>query len=254
MQISNRKSILITGASSGIGYALAKEFASRDYDLALAARRVDSLDALRAEITGSHPACKVHTYSLDVTRCDDVFATTEAAATRLGKLDIVIANAGIGSLGRVGEGHFEGHRQIIETNVVGAMATCDAAVKQFKRQGFGHLSVISSVAAFIGLPGSSAYSASKAAIATYAAAIRAETYGTKLSVSTIYPGYIDTPINQSNPSRPFLITVERGARIIANKIESGVQTAIVPAFPWALLARIVGFIPVAALARAARTR
>jgi NAD(P)-dependent dehydrogenase (short-subunit alcohol dehydrogenase family) len=110
------------------------------------------------------------------------------------------------------------------------------------------LVVISSVAAFRGLPGGSAYSASKAAIATYADAIRAETYASGIKVTTIYPGFIDTPINQSNPSRPFLITVERGAKLIADRIDRGVQSAVVPTFPWLLLKWLAKIIPTSLLA------
>jgi short-subunit dehydrogenase len=187
-------------------------------------------------------------YALDVTRYDDVFAVVAAAAKQLGSLDIVIANAGIGSSGRVGDKHFDRHRTMIETNVIGAMATCDAAIKLFKQQGSGQLVVISSVAAFRGLPGSAPYSASKAAIATYAEAIRAEIYGSNLKVTVIYPGFIDTPINQSNPNRPFLITPERGATLIADKIERGVQSAVVPAFPWVLVKWFAKAIPISLMA------
>jgi short-subunit dehydrogenase len=245
------RSIFITGASSGIGLALAREYAARGVDLALAARRLDALQTLQSEIAAQH-GTQVHSQALDVTRYDDVAPAMQSAVQRLGKLDVVVANAGIGSLGRVGQGYFDKHRAIIETNVIGAMATCDAAVKLFKQQGFGHLVVISSVAAFRGLPGGSAYGASKAAISTYAEAIRAETHGTAIRVTTIYPGFIDTPINQSNPSRPFLITVERGAKLIADKIDNGVATAIVPAFPWTIVKWLAGAIPTSLLAKSRR--
>jgi short-subunit dehydrogenase len=242
------KSVFITGASSGIGLALAREFAARGFALVLAARRLDSLESLQKEIVARHPQAVVHSFALDVTRYDDVFTVVDAAAKQLGSLDIVIANAGIGSAGRVGDDNFERHRAMIETNVIGAMATCDAAVKLFKQQGSGQLVVISSVAAFRGLPGSAPYSASKAAIATYAEAIRAETYGSNLKVTVIYPGFIDTPINQSNPNRPFLIAPSRGAKLIADKIERGVQSAVVPAFPWVLVKWLAKAIPTSMLA------
>jgi short-subunit dehydrogenase len=215
--------------------------------LVLTARRLEILAALKKEIAARHPQRTVHLYELDVTRYDDVFTVINAAA-KLGSLDIVIANAGIGSAGRVGEGRFNQHRAMIETNVIGAMATCDAAIKHFKQQGFGQLVVISSVAAFRGLPGSAPYSASKAAIATYADAVRAEVYKANIKVTTIFPGFIDTPINQSNPNRPFLITPERGAKLIADQIERGVQSAVVPAFPWVLLKWVAKAIPNSLLA------
>jgi short-subunit dehydrogenase len=240
------KRILITGASSGIGYALAHEYAARGLDLVLASRRLEMLESLRQEIAARHPARSVQTIALDVSRCDDVFAII---ANQVGAIDIVVANAGIGSLGRVGHGDFADQRRVIETNVIGAMATCDAAIRLFKQQGRGHLVVISSVAAFRGLPRTSAYGASKAAIATYAESVRAETYGSGIQVTTIFPGYIDTPINRHNPNRPFLITAERGAKLIADKIDRGVATAIVPAFPWTLVKWLAGWIPTRMIAR-----
>jgi len=250
--MTTRSRVFITGASSGIGLALAHEYAARGFNLALAARRMALLDALKTDIVARHPRCVVHTYALDVTQSDDVVTCLNVVAEQLGGLDIAIANAGIGSLGRVGHGYFQKHRAIVETNVIGAMATCDAAMKLFKQQGAGQLVVISSVAAFRGLPGGSAYGASKAAIATYAEAIRAETYGSGIKVTTIFPGFIDTPINQSNPNRPFLITPERGAKLIADKIERGVQTAIVPAFPWVLVKWLAKMIPTSLLANRGR--
>jgi short-subunit dehydrogenase len=245
------RSIFITGASSGIGLALAREFAARGARLALAARRLDALQTLQEELIARH-GTQVHSQALDVTRYDAVAPAIQSAAQQLGKLDVVVVNAGIGSLGRVGQGYFDKHREIVETNVIGAMATCDAAVKLFKQQSFGHLVVISSVAAFRGLPGSSAYGASKAAISTYAESIRAETHGTNIRVTTIYPGFIDTPINQSNPNRPFLITVERGAKLIADKIDRGVATAIVPAFPWTAVKWLAALVPTSLIAKSRR--
>jgi short-subunit dehydrogenase len=247
-----RKAVFITGASSGIGLALAYEYAARGFDLALAARRVDRLEALKIDIAARHAECSVQIHALDVTRYEDVAATIAESQKQFGRLDIVIVNAGIGSRGRVGHGYFDKHRALIETNVIGAMATCDAAIDLFKRQGFGQLVVMSSVAAFRGLPGGSAYGASKAAVATYAEAIRAETYASNIKITTIFPGFIDTPINQDIPNRPFLITPERGAKIIADKIERGVQSAVVPAFPWALMKWLAKAIPTALLAKGAR--
>ncbi len=250
---SGRKTVFITGASSGIGLALAREYASRGFDLALAARRLDALESLKSELIARFDH-RVMTYALDVKRYDDVFTVLKSAAKELGSVDIVYVNAGIGSAGRVGDGHFDEHRNIIETNVLGAMATCDSAIALFKQQGFGQLAVISSVSAFRGLPGSSAYSASKAAIATYSEAIRAEVYGSGISVTTIFPGFIDTPINQSMPSRPFLITPERGAKLIADNVSRRATTAIVPAWPWALVKWLVKAIPISVLAGGSRRR
>lgn len=246
-----QKTVLITGASSGIGAALAKEFAARGYDAALSARRIANLTTLAHEIQQQWPQRKVHTAALDVTDYEAVFAQVAAAQAALGSLGIVVVNAGLDSGGRVGTGRFGADRAVIETNVLGAMATCDSAIAAFRRQGRGQLVVISSVAAFRGLPGSAAYSASKAAIATFADAIRAEVSGTSIKVTTLYPGFIDTPMNARLKSRPFLIDVTKGAHLIANLIERGVQSATVPAFPWSVVARLLAVLPTRALARSA---
>ncbi|MEX2253731.1 MAG: SDR family oxidoreductase [Thermoleophilaceae bacterium] len=242
------KAVLITGASSGIGKALAGEFAGRGYDLGLAARREQSLAELRETIATEYPDRRVEVRGLDVTRYDDVETVVEDLAGALGGLDIVIANAGLGSTGPVGAGHFDADRAVIETNVIGAMATIDAGVALFKRQGRGQVVAISSVAAVRGLPGGASYSASKAAIAVYADAVRAELHGGPITVTTLLPGYIDTPLNENMKQRPFLISLDKGARIIADLIEREVKSKTVPVFPWNVVTRLLRVAPTSRIA------
>ncbi|MGH8540010.1 MAG: SDR family oxidoreductase [Stenotrophobium sp.] len=244
------KNIFITGASSGIGKALAMEFARRGYSLALAARRVDSLAALKQAIVSAHPNLRVEVRALDVTQTETVAPLLQELAATLDGLDIVVANAGIGDGGGiVGTSPFAKDRALIETNVLGAMATIDAAVTLFRAQKRGQIVAISSVAAARGLPGAGAYSASKAAIAVYADAVRAELHRTAIRVTTLFPGYIDTPINQRMRSRPFLIGVEHGAVLIANLIERRVQSSAVPVFPWNLMMGLLRILPTGILAK-----
>ena len=245
------RTALITGASSGIGHALAVELAARGYDLGLAARRLDALQQLEREIRQRHPDRRSELRRLDVTNYDEVTTAIDELATALGGLDVVIANAGVGSSGPIGHGHAHADRAVIETNLLGAMATIDAAVALFQRQGRGQIVAISSVAAFRGLPGSASYSASKAAIATYTDALRAELYGTPIKVTTLYPGYIDTPLNEHMPRRPFLISLDKGAALIADKIERGVKTSTIPTYPWNVLSRILRILPTSQLAKMA---
>jgi NADP-dependent 3-hydroxy acid dehydrogenase YdfG len=252
MTESTRKTAFLTGASSGIGRALAAELAGRGYDLVLTARRQESLEELKQELAARLPQRRIVLRALDVTHYEEVQAAIAAAAAELGGLDLIIANAGIGSTAPIGTGRFADDRAVIETNVLGAMATIDAAVALFRRQNRGHIVVISSVAAFRGLPGAGSYSASKAGIAVYADAARAELHGTPVLVTTLFPGYIDTPINQNMKSRPFLIGVTHGARIIADLIERGVQTSTVPVLPWNLIGRLLKVLPTGLLARSAR--
>lgn len=243
------QSVWITGASSGIGRALALELAGRGYALALSARRQDALAQLAQEIRSRHPSAVALPLALDVTDPAAVAEALAAAVESLDGLDIVIANAGVGLGGKIGVHDFDNVRRTVETNILGAMATVDAAVRYFRqRGGRGHVVATSSVAAFRGLPGQAAYCASKAAVATYMDALRAELYSTDIAVTTIYPGFIDTPINDMLANRPFLISAEKGAHLIADRIQRRAPKAIVPAWPWAWLRPLMGLIPTRLLA------
>jgi short-subunit dehydrogenase len=249
------KTVFITGASSGIGKALAMELARRGYDLFLTARRLDVLEQVRAEITSTAPGRRVEVRQLDVTDDADVARAITEAAGRLGRCDIVVANAGLGNSGLVGDGSMKRARMIVETNLIGAMATVDAAVTLFRGQdGGGQIVGVGSVAGVRGLPGSGSYSASKAGLATYLEAVRAETYGEPITVTTLAPGYIDTPINEDMKSRPFLIDSKKGARIMADLIERGVGYATVPRLPWTVIAPLLRVLPTSLLARSTPRR
>ncbi len=244
------KAILITGASAGIGQHLALEFARRGYHLALTARRLEPLQALQKTISAEHPTLRVEIRTMDVTALDTVAPCIEELANALGGLDIAVANAGIGDGGgAIGTGGFARDAAVIHANVLGAMVTMDASIAVFRRQKRGQMVAISSVAAARGLPGAGAYSASKAAIAVYAEAARAELHGTAIDVTTLFPGYIDTAMNQRMKSRPFLVSVEEGAKRIADLIERRVQTSAVPAFPWNLMMRLMRHLPLSVLAK-----
>jgi NAD(P)-dependent dehydrogenase (short-subunit alcohol dehydrogenase family) len=244
------KTVFITGASSGIGRALAVELAGRGYDLFLTARRLDALEEARAEIAARAPGRRVEIRQLDVTDDADVARAIEEAAQTLGRCDIVVANAGVGNSGRVGDGNMPRARLIVETDLIGAIATVNAAVTLFRRQGgAGQIVGVSSVAGVRGLPGSGSYSASKAGLTTYLESVRAETHGEPITVTTLAPGYIDTPINQEMASRPFLIDAEKGARIMADLIERGVGYATVPRLPWSVIAPLLRVLPTSWLVR-----
>jgi NAD(P)-dependent dehydrogenase (short-subunit alcohol dehydrogenase family) len=249
------KTVFITGASSGVGRALALELARRGYDLFLTARRLDALEQVRSDIAGAAPGRRVEIRQLDVTDYGDVATAIGEAAEQLGRCDIVVANAGVGNSGAVGEGNMERARLIVDTNLIGAMATIDAAVALFRRQGgSGQIVGVGSMAGVRGLPGSSSYSASKAGVAVYLESVRAETDGEPITVTTLAPGYIDTPLNEDVKSRPFLIDVEKGARIMADLIERGVGYATVPRLPWTLIKPLLRVLPTSWLARSAPRR
>ncbi len=242
-------SILITGASSGIGKALAFELAKRGYSLALAARSEDRLEQIRDDIVSAHNPPAVLVRPLDVTQYDDVFSAVDEIIEQLGGLDIVFANAGIGLGERVGRGDFEKVRRTVEVNLIGAMATVDAAAAHFLKRGKGHIVGTSSVAAFRGLPRNSAYSASKAGFAVYLETARVELLKKNIHVTVLYPGYIDTPLNQMLRRRPFLISPEKGAAIIADLMEKKAKSSTVPVFPWNIIGRVMKILPAGMIAR-----
>src|SRR4051794_27853110 len=140
-----RQRIFITGASAGLGQGLAREFAARGRDLVLVARRLDRLEALRAELLTEHPGIRVVIGELDVDDPDAVAAVVPRLAGELGGIDRFIANAGIGASASVGTGHAAQNRAVLATNVLGTHATCEAAMQLFLAQGAGHLVVVSSV-------------------------------------------------------------------------------------------------------------
>ena len=237
---------IVTGATSGIGRALALELAGRGYDLGLTARREQLLAELAAEITSRHPDRRVVARRVDVTDLDATRDAVRALFAELGDVGLVVANAGIGGSHRVGTGQFERARDIVATNLLGAMATIDAAVECWRaRPGPGprRIAGITSVAGFRGLPGSSAYSASKAGLSVYLEATRGEVAPLGIEVIDIAPGFIDTPINQDMASRPFLIDTADGARRIADLIERGVRRSTVPVWPWTAIGWLMRAIP-----------
>jgi short-subunit dehydrogenase len=227
------KTILITGASSGLGEEMARQFAARGHDLALCARRTDRLEALREEITNRHPGVRVLVRPLDVNDHDAVFEVFRAFRAELGRIDRVVVNAGLGKGAPLGTGRFDANRDTAITNFVGALAQTEAAVEIFRDQGFGHLVMISSVSATRGMPKAiTTYAATKAGVAHLAEGVRADLYGTPVKVSVIYPGYIRSEMNESVRSVPFIVSTEKGVAAIVDAVEKEKARAYVPSWPW----------------------
>lgn len=239
--------ILITGASSGIGEGLAREFARRGYGLAIAARRLDRLEALAPRLLAAG-AAQVVTIALDVADTDAIEPAVQRAAAQLGRLDVIVANAGVGPLTPAGRGKLPLMRETININLTGAIATIEAALPIFRTQGSGHVVGVTSVAGSKGLPGFGAYSASKAGLHRYLQSLRAELRGTPVVVTELAPGFIDTDINRNKGARPFLIDADRGAAIMARMIERQVGKRWVPVLPWTIIAQLLKILPAAVLA------
>ncbi len=217
--------IVITGASSGIGLALTRHFLERDAFVAALARRGELLQPLATEFPG-----KVSCYALDVCDASAIQLAASDFMARVGVPDIVIANAGV-SVGTLTEyvEDIEAFQQVMDTNVLGMVKTFQPFLAAMRVAGNGKLVGIASVAGFRGLPGASAYSASKAAAITYLESLRVELRGSGIQVLTICPGYIKTPMTDINPyPMPFILEADEAARRIARIIERGTSFAIVP--------------------------
>ncbi|MBP6113855.1 MAG: SDR family oxidoreductase [Acinetobacter sp.] len=226
------KTILITGASSGIGAGMAREFAKKGYNLAICARRMERLEELKNELTSQYKV-EVSARILDVTNYDQVFEVFKAFKADFGTIDRIIVNAGVGQGRRIGKGNFEINRATVETNFISALAQAEAAVEIFRAQNSGHLVMISSMSAMRGMPKHlTAYGASKAGVAFLAEGIRAELIDTQIKVTTIFPGYIRTEINEGAAKLPFEVDEKTGSRLLAEEIEKAPIKAYVPKWPW----------------------
>lgn len=231
--------VFITGASSGIGAALARHYAARGATLGLAARREPLLDELARSLTGSH-----HSYAVDVADADAMRSAGEDFVARAGAPDIVIANAGVsvGTLTQEAE-DIAAFRRVMEVNVLGLVHTFQPFVEPMRQAGRGRLAGIASVAGIRGLAGAGAYSASKAAAIAYLESLRIELRGTGIRVVTVAPGYIDTPMTEKNPyPMPFILPADEAARRIARVIDAGTSYAVVP-WQMAIVAKLLRLLP-----------
>jgi len=244
-----RQRILITGASAGLGEGMARRFAGMGRDLALAARRTDRLDTLRAELLAAHPGIRVEIAALDVDDPDAVAAVIPELAGRLGGVDRVIVNAGIGKGAPIGTGKAWANRSVLVTNVLGAHATCEAAMELFWSQGMGHLVLISSVASIRGMrQARTAYGASKAALNALAEGIRSDVHGSGIVVSTILPGYIDTDLTSGRHS-PLLAPFDKGVAALVEAVEREPTKAYVPPWPWRAIGAVLRVAPLPVIRR-----
>jgi short-subunit dehydrogenase len=232
--------VFLTGASSGLGAELARHYAARGATLGLLARRRNALDTLAASLARAR--CSV--YAADVRDADALRAAAADFVGRYGVPDIVIANAGVsvGTVTRYAEDNLT-FRDVLDTNVLGMLHTFQPFLEGLILAGRGTLAGIASVAGFRGLPGSEAYSASKAAAISYLESVRVELARTGISVVTICPGYIATPMTSTNPyPMPFLLSAERAATLIARAIERRRRFYVLP-WQMAWVGRLLRVLP-----------
>jgi len=211
-QASSPRSILITGASSGIGAALARAYAAPGVHLALGGRNAARLDEVVAACRAA--GADAEGSSIDVTD-RDAMAAWIGAADDAAPLDLVIANAGISGSAADGTPQAERTRAMFAVNVDGTLNTLEPALPRMQARRRGHLALMSSLAGFRGVPSAPAYCASKAAVRIYGEGLRARLAQDGIAVSVICPGFVRTPMTAANPfPMPLLMTPERAAEII----------------------------------------
>ena len=234
--------VFITGASSGIGAALAAEYAAQGATLGLLARRGDALDRLIASLPHSE---RHRAYAVDVRDHAAIAAAAQAFLAHAGGVDVVIANAGIsvGTLTEFAE-DLQVFADVIATTVVATAATFAPFIAAMRAQRTpGRLVGIGSVAGIRGLPGAEAYSASKAAVISYCESLRLELKPYGIRVVTLCPGYIDTPMTQVNPyPMPFLMAPAKFAARAARVIEAGASYAVIP-WQMGVVAKVLRLLP-----------
>ncbi|HUL96317.1 MAG TPA: SDR family oxidoreductase [Usitatibacter sp.] len=231
--------VFLTGASSGIGEALARLYAARGASLGLVARRADHLANLKASLG---TPCEI--YPCDVRDLPALKAAGADFIAKHGTPDLVIGNAGVShGTDTAIEGDAAMFREILDINVLGLVHTFHPFVDAMRERRSGTLAGIASVAGFRGLPGSSAYSASKAAAISYLEALRLELRGAGVKVCTICPGFIATPMTARNPyPMPFLIQADDAARRFARAMDRGSSYAVIP-WQMAIVGRILKLLP-----------
>ena len=224
------KVVMITGASSGIGGALAVALAKRGAKLGLVARRAEALSEIAQSIEVNGGRAMV--LPADVRDADSLRAVAEQLQSEIGPVDVLIANAGIGPTRDGSDLNAKEVSDVININVIGAANSVAAVLPQMVARGQGHLVVISSLAAYRGLPRSAAYCASKAAVSAFFESLRLDLEPKGISVTIIHPGFIKTPLTSGREAQmPFLMELDDAVQKIIGAIEKRKKSY---AFPWQL--------------------
>ena len=221
---------MITGASSGIGRALALELARRGARLGLVARRASVLDEIVDEV--GTQGTKAMALAADVRDAPALRAAADRLRAEFGRIDLLIANAGIGTTADAAEMQPDDIASVININVLGAANSVAAVAPEMVAQGSGQLVVISSLAAYRGLPKSAAYCASKAAVSAFFESVRLDLQPRGIAVTIIHPGFIKTPLTAGrHADMPFLMELDDAVKLIVRAIEKKKKSY---AFPWQL--------------------
>jgi short-subunit dehydrogenase len=234
--------VFITGASSGIGRALAEHYQSAGWRLALVARREFEIKSWANALGLSADGYEI--YGADVAQTDSIIAAGQACLERQGLPDVVIANAGISvGVDTAERADLDTMARVFATNNLGLAATFHPFIAAMVQRGSGRLVGIGSVAGIRGLPGHGAYCASKAAVISYCESLRGELRASGVRVVTICPGYVDTPLTRENRYRmPFLMAPEAFAERAFQAIEAGSSYRVIP-WQMGVVAKLLRILP-----------
>jgi short-subunit dehydrogenase len=226
MRFANR-TVIVTGASSGIGWYLAKEAARQGAKVGLLARREPNLQQLQGEIRqeggqAEYAAC-------DVSNRDAVLSAVKSLADRLGPIDIMIANAGVGDTNPPESLNMPQAKNVIEVNLLGVMYSIESVLGEMLKRNAGQIAIISSLASYKGIPSAAAYCASKSAVNAYVESLRIQLYGKQIYFSTICPGFIRTPMTKNNKGMFWVYDADVAARKILRAIYKRKK---IYNFPW----------------------
>jgi short-subunit dehydrogenase len=239
--------VVITGASSGIGWALTKELAKHGAKLGLLARRRDKLEELAAEVRAAGVAVAVA--PADVVVRDQVQQAVRELRGQLGPIDLLIANAGVGAPTLLNPVNIEQVERMFQVNLFGLVYSIEAVLPEMLERKKGHIAGVSSMAAYKGLPGESAYCASKAAVNTYLEGLRIQLRQHGIAVTTICPGFVKTPMTEPFEFKmPFVMEADAAARRMVRALR---RRRKVYNFPWptAVLMKLTRWLPDWVMAR-----
>ena len=226
----SQKVVFITGASSGIGRALAVELGRRGASLGLLARRAETLAEIVADVEKA--GGRALALPSDVKDAVSMRAAAERLRGKFGRIDVLVANAGMGTITDGADLSAEDVAEVINVNLIGAVNSVAAVVPEMIKQGSGQLVAISSLAAYRGLPKSGAYCASKAALSAFFESLRLDLRRTGVDVTIIHPGFIKTPLTDGRHARmPYLMELDDAVGKIVRAIEARKKSC---AFPWQL--------------------
>jgi short-subunit dehydrogenase len=240
MSFANQVAV-ITGASSGIGWSLAKVLAGQQCRVGLVARRQDRLEALAAEIRAQGGTAALA--AADVADRAETLRAIHSVRDQLGPVDLLVANAGVGAPTLLDPMNVPQIETMFRVNLFGVVYSIEAVLPEMLKRRRGHLAAVSSLAAYKGLPGESAYCASKAAVNTYMEGLRIQLRSHNIAVTTVCPGFVKTPMTDVNTFKmPWLMGADEAARRIAKALR---RRKKVFNFPWqtTLLLKFAGWAP-----------